>query len=348
MRHFDYTQIPDSLRSDELTSLLLAIREFKGRQVALSTVKPAMLESLLEQARYASTEASNRIEGIVTTAPRMKEIMRESTTPHNRNEAEIAGYRDVLNLIHEQHDYIDVKPSTILQLHRDLMKHTGFSFGGSWKDSDNQIVARHADGSTYVRFRPTPASATPAAIDELCTTYRNALSTGKIDALLLSVRFVFDFVSIHPFNDGNGRMSRLLTVLLLERCEYMVPRYISIEKLIENNKELYYEALAASSVDWEDGTNNEAPFVHYMIGIIAAAYRELFSLVPGDAEDMSKADRVAAVFDRKLGKVTKNNIRDMCPDISDITIERALKHLLDEGKIEKVGAGRATGYISKM
>lgn len=346
MRHFDYSTTPDSLRSEEVVNLLLAAREFKGRQVVLDAVRPGALDTLLEQAKYASTEASNRIEGIATTLARLREIMRGSAAPRNRDEEEIAGYRDVLGLIHEQHDYIDVRPSVILQLHRDLMRHTGLAFGGAWKDADNQIVERLPDGTMSLRFRPTPAVATPDAVEELCRTYREAVSAGRTDALLLSARFVFDFVCIHPFNDGNGRMSRLLTVLLLERCGYAVPRYISVEKLIEGNKELYYESLAASSAGWEDGANDEAPFVRFMLGVVVAAYRELFDRVEGAAAGESKAGRVAAVFERKVGRVTKGDIRAACPDISETTIERELKRLLDEGAIRKVGAGRSTGYVA--
>ena len=344
MRQFDYEKLPESLKTEEIMGLLLVTREFKGRQVLVDGAKPEVLDSLLEQAKYASTKASNQIEGIVTTDARLKEIVREEVAPRTRNEEEIAGYRDVLNLIHEQHDYVGITPSVILQLHRDLMLHTSYAFGGKWKDSDNQIVARNADGSLYVRFRPTSAAATPEAMDSLCSAYRDALKTGLVDPLLLSLRFVFDFVCIHPFNDGNGRMSRLLTVLALERCGYGVPRYVSIEKLIEQSKELYYESLAASSVGWEDGTNDEAPFVRYMLGIVVAAYRELFAKV-GDAGSSTKAERVAAVFETKLGKVTKADIRESCPDISDSTIERELSRLVQEGRIRKVGAGRTAGYV---
>lgn len=347
MRTFDYTVLPETLQSPEVVNLLLTARELKGRQIALESVRPDVLDALVEQAKYASTEASNRIEGIVTTEIRMKALMQESTAPRNRNEEEIAGYRDVLALIHEQHDYIDVKPSIILQLHRNLLAHTGYSHGGAWKDSDNQIVARNPDGTTYVRFTPTPAMLTPGAVENLCSTYRSAIQAQRYDPLLLSMLLVFDFVSIHPFNDGNGRMSRLITVLLLEKCGYEVPRYISVEKLIEQSKESYYEALATSSQEWDAGGNDASPFIRYMLGIVVKAYRELFDRVAGQSGTTSKSDSVAAVFNRKLGKVTKSDIRNECPGVSDITIERELKRLLDVGKIAKVGAGRGTGYVKK-
>ena len=344
MRDFDYTEMPGNLLSPEIMSMLLSIRECKGRQIALASLKHDVLDSLIEQAKYASTEASNKIEGIVTTDARFKELMRKTTAPRNRNEEEIAGYRDVLALIHEQHDYIDVKPSVILQLHRNLMAHTSYSFGGKWKDSDNQIVARKPDGTTYVRFVPTPAVLTSQAVDALCATYRESVAQDRFDGLLLSLRFIFDFVCIHPFNDGNGRMSRLLTVLLLERCGYEIPRYISIEKAIEQSKASYYEALAASSLGWDDNANNEEPFVRYMLGVILASYRELFARIEG-ASTTTKAERVRAVFDRKVGKVTKADIRAECPDISDATIERELNRMLKAGELTKVGAARATGYV---
>lgn len=347
MRTFDYTVLPETLQSPEVVNLLLTARELKGRQIALESVRSDVLDALVEQAKYASTEASNRIEGIVTTEIRMKALMQESTAPRNRNEEEIAGYRDVLALIHEQHDYIDVKPSIILQLHRNLLAHTGYSYGGAWKDSDNQIVARNPDGTTYVRFTPTPAMLTPGAVENLCSTYRSAIQAQRYDPLLLSMLLVFDFISIHPFNDGNGRMSRLITVLLLEKCGYEVPRYISVEKLIEQSKESYYEALATSSQEWDAGGNDASPFIRYMLGIVVKAYRELFDRVAGQSGTTSKSDSVAAVFNRKLGKVTKSDIRNECPGVSDITIERELKRLLDVGKIAKVGAGRGTGYVKK-
>lgn len=346
MHTFDYSRTPNSLKTDEIVNMLLTIREYKGRQIALNSVKPDVLNSLLKQAKYASAQASNRIEGIVTTEARLEQLMLESTAPRNRNEEEIAGYRDVLALIHEQHNYIDIKPSVILQLHRNLMSHTGYAFGGSWKDSDNQIVTRESDGTTHVRFRPTPALLTPTAVEQLCDTYRNAISAGIVDPLLLSIRFVFDFVSIHPFNDGNGRMSRLLTVLLLERCGHLAPRYISIEKQIEQSKELYYETLAASSMGWETAKNDEAPFVRYMLGIILASYRELFDRIDGSCA-LTKAERVARVFDQKLGRITKADIKSSCPDISLTTIERTLKELLDAGTIVRVGSGRSSAYVKR-
>ena len=349
MRVFDYLETPASLLSADITGLLLEIRECRGRQSLWNTAKPEVLQSLLDVARVESVGASNRIEGIATTQPRLKGIVLRETEPHGRDEQEIAGYRDVLSLIHEQHDYIDVTANTILQLHRDLMKHTSFSYGGRWKDADNAIVGFGPNGERVTRFIPVSAVATPDAMNRLCGALREGLARGDGDSLLTACRFVFDFLCVHPFNDGNGRMSRLLTVLLMERLGYQVCAYVSIERLIEDNKTLYYEALAASSADWNDGRNDEAPFVRFMLGVILSAYRNFADRVDAVVAGGSrtKAQRVEDVLDRRLGKVTKAMIHEECPDISMTTIERALAQLLAQGRIRKVGSGRATGYVTQ-
>ena len=303
MRTFDYLTVPPALQAPAVTNLLLEIREHRGRQALWTATREDELEALREGARVQSTGASNRIEGIATTERRLGDIVVRRSAPRNRAEEEIAGYRDALSLIHEQHAYIPITPGVILQLHRDLLAHTPLSYGGAWKDADNQIVTREPDGSSTVRFQPLSALLTPDAVAALCETYNEAYRTQVCDPALLAARFTFDFVSIHPFNDGNGRMSRLLTVLLLERAGYLVPRYVSIERLIEESREQYYDALAQSSADWEAGTNDEAPFVRYLLGVILAAYRELDARM-GDATPgrQRAAERVRAVFDRRAGK----------------------------------------------
>lgn len=345
MRAFDYDNLPETLQSPEIVSLLLALREYKGRQELWKRVSPDALDALVQVAKVQSTESSNRIEGIVTTEGRLKDLMAQKVSPGSRGEREIAGYRDVLTLIHENYEGIPVVPGVILQLHRNLMAHTGLEMGGRWKDSDNVIVARDSRGHSYVRFRPTPALLTPGAVEQLCETYRRALAAGRFDSLLLTMRFVFDFVSIHPFNDGNGRMSRLLTVLATERIGYSVARFISLEKLIERNKQLYYEVLAESSQGWELGENDEAPFVRFMLGIMLAAYRDLEGRMKDAEKGRTKSERVRSVFDRRLGKVSKAMILEECPDISESTVELALRGLLEEGFVRKVGRGRGTAYV---
>ena len=346
MRTFNYQTVPQTLEATAVTNLLLAIREYKGKQELWFATKPETLNTLLDAAKVQSIGASNRIEGIATTEQRLHGLVLKSVQPRNRAEEEIAGYRDVLGLIHEQHDYIPINPGVILQLHRDLMAHTPFTFGGSWKDADNDIVAREADGSLSARFKPMPALLTPEAIAALCEAYNNAYQAETCDPALLAARFVFDFVSIHPFNDGNGRMSRLLTVLLLERAGYLVGRYASLEKLIEDSKDQYYDTLAQSSTGWLDGENDEAPFVRYMLGIILAAYRELEHRMGTIGSERSKSlDRVRAIFDQQMGKVTKAMVLAACPDLSEVTVKRALSTLVEDGTIKKVGSGKLTGYV---
>lgn len=349
MRQFDYATVPAKLEATPITNLLLSIREHKGRQLVLSQVKPELLSSLMEEAKIQSTRSSNGLEGIVTTQKRLKAIMAYSTEPSSRAEEEIAGYRDALSLIHEQHDFIPVTPSVILQLHRDLMAHTAISYGGHWKDSDNEIVSIDDQGNRFVRFRPPSALATPGLIEEACRSLNDALSRQACDPLLISLRFIFDFVSIHPFNDGNGRMSRLLTTLLLEKTGYDVARYISIERLIEDNKALYYSALAASSTGWYENENSEAPFIRFMLGTILAAYRQLeqHTLIGFNTRPMSKQARIAALFQEKPGVIKKSDIQSNCPDISEVTVKRTLSQLVSCSAIEKTGAGRSTGYILK-
>lgn len=349
MRQFDYATVPAELEATPITNLLLSIREYKGMQLVLSQVKPELLSSLMEEAKIQSTQSSNGLEGIVTTQKRLKAIMAYSTKPNSRAEEEIAGYRDVLSLIHEHHDSIPITPSVILQLHRDLMAHTAISYGGHWKDSDNEIVSIDDQGNRYVRFRPPSALATPGLIEEACQSLNDALSRQVCDPLLISFRFIFDFVSIHPFNDGNGRMSRLLTTLLLEKAGYDVARYISIERLIEDNKALYYDALAASSAGWDENQNIEAPFIRFMLGTTLAAYRQLEqrTLIDSSTRPISKQARIAALFQQRPGVIKKSDIQSNCPDISEVTVKRTLSQLVGCGAIEKTGAGRSTGYIIK-
>lgn len=348
MHQFDYTTIPSDLLSPEVTNLASAIHECRGRQDLYLQTKPKTLEVLQEVAIIQSTKASNAIEGIHTGDAALAKLMSESTSPRNRAEEEIAGYRDVLATIHESYPYISVTPGVILQLHRDLYRHASASIGGQWKDSDNSIVEYDAGGNPRVRFRPTPASQTPAAVECLCQAYDDAIEQGTYDPLVLSAMFVFDFVCIHPFNDGNGRMSRLLTLLILYRANYLVGRYVSIERIIEESKVTYYEALAASSAGWQDGSNTYVPFVRYQLGVVLSAYRKFESRMSTVGVSLSmgtKAQRVREAFNHRLGKITKRDILAECPDISTTTVERALKTMLDAGEIEKVGAGRSTGYV---
>ena len=345
MREYQYKSKYERLLSADIVALLSQIHEFKGKQTFFTDAKPDALAQLLETAKIQSTEASNRIEGIVTTDERLKQLVRDKTMPRTRSEKEIAGYRDVLSTIHESYNYIPPRPSLILQLHRDLYKFSGKSIGGNYKNSDNVIAEDHGDGTRTIRFLPVAAWETPEAMQRLCDALDEALNDAGLDPLVVIPMFILDFLCIHPFNDGNGRMSRLLTLLLLYRAGYVVGKYISIEKLIADSKETYYEALQDSSCDLHDGKNDYAPFVRYMLGVIVAAYREFSSRVEllTNAK-LTKAERVRETIRNHLGTITKADIAARCPDISEVTIERALAELKNAGEILKIGGGRYTKY----
>ena len=346
MRNYSYKNKWQKLLTPEIVSLLTQIHEYKGEQTLFVEAQADTLTQLVDIAKIQSTEASNKIEGIYTSDERLRSLVSNKTTPHTRNEQEIAGYRDVLSTIHESHDFIPVKPSIILQLHRDLYKFSGKSIGGSYKSSDNVIAEEDSEGNQFVRFQPVPAWETPAAIDAICEAFDEVLSQSDADPLIIIPMFILDFLCIHPFNDGNGRMSRLLTLLLLYRAGYIVGKYISIEKMIEQTKDTYYEALENSSADWHEEKNDYIPFVQYMLGVVVAAYREFSSRVMNiAASNMSKPERIRAIIKETLGKITKAEIMEKCPDISQVTVQRALNDLAKSGEILKIGGGRYTAYM---
>lgn len=345
MRNFDYIVNPAKLLTPEIVQMVSSIHEHKGKQELFLEANADELKTLLEVALIQSTGASNRIEGIFTSDKRLEELVRQKAEPCNRSEQEIAGYREVLSAIHEGYEYINPRPNIILQLHRDLYSYSQGTAGGSFKNSDNVIAETDADGRQK-RFIPVPAFQTAEAMEELCTRFLEAWEADRIDKLVLIPMFILDFLCIHPFNDGNGRMSRLLTLLLFYKEGYIVGKYVSIEKLIEKTKETYYEALQASSNGWNEGENSYEPFVKYYLGIMLKAYTEFESRVEYlKHRGLSKPDRIKAVIDNKVGKITKKEIMELCPDISKVTVERTLTNLVKNGYIAKVGAGPSTGYI---
>lgn len=346
MREFHFEKVYHTLLRADIVALVGQIHEYKGEQNLFIEAKADALTQLLDIARIQSTEASNRIEGIYTSDARLKKIVQDKTMPKTRSEKEIAGYRDVLTTIHESHDFIPPKPAIILQLHRDLYKFSGMSIGGSYKTSDNVIEEEDADGNKFARFLPVAAWETAEAVERLCEAYDVACQNAELDPLLLIPTFILDFLCIHPFNDGNGRMSRLLTLLLLYRAGYIVGKYISIEKLIERSKETYYEVLQQSSDRWHEEENDYVPFVRYLLGVVVAAYREFSSRVQLlTTSGMSKPDRVRVIIKSTLGKITKTEILQKCPDISQATVQRALNGLMKSGEIIKLSGGRYTSYI---
>ena len=346
MRSFDYIKTPEQLLKPEIVQMVGSIHEHKGKQELFLEANIDELKTLLEVALIQSTGASNRIEGIYTTDKRLEELVRQKAEPRNRSEQEISGYREVLTTIHESYEYINPRPNIILQLHRDLYSYSGRNAGGNYKNSDNVIAETDAEGHQKARFIPVPAFQTPEAMNELCTNFLEAWDADRIDKLILIPMFILDFLCIHPFNDGNGRMSRLLTLLLFYKAGYIVGKYVSIEMLIEKTKETYYEALQESSNGWHENENRYESFVKYYLGIILKAYSEFEGRVEHlKNRSLSKPDRIKAVIDNKVGKITKKEIMELCPDISKVTVERTLTERVRSGYIAKVGAGPATGYV---
>lgn len=343
MRNYNYRDRWQKLLTPEIVKKLTLISEYKGEQRLFIEAHKDELKELVEIAKIQSTEASNRIEGIFTADDRLKNLVQEKTTPRNRDESEIAGYRDVLNTIHENYDYIPINANYFLQLHRDLYKFVGNVDGGVFKTGDNIIQEEDDKGNKKIRFRPVPAWETAESIDALCEAFRDA--KGEVDPLILNAMFILDFLCIHPFNDGNGRMSRLLTLLLLYQSDYIVGKYISIEKIIEESKETYYEVLQDSSLNWHENENDYKPFVNYMLGVIVNAYKEFESRVELVTNpNLSKSDRIREIIKNHIGTITKTELLEMNPDISDTTVQRTLAELLKNNEIKKIGGGRYTKY----
>lgn len=348
MHTFDYNEAPKRLLAPEIVNMLSSLHEFKGRQELYIEAESDVLTALLDIAKIQSTKASNKIEGIYTSDERLEALVMDKTEPRNRSEEEIAGYREVLTAIHDSYEYIPIRPNNILQLHRDLYSFSSSDTGGRFKNTDNVIAESGKDGQQSVRFMTVPAFHTPEMMENLCNEFNNAIERAEYDPLLLIPMFILDFLCIHPFNDGNGRMSRLLTLLLLYRSGYIVGKYVSMEMLIEKTKETYYEALQNSSIEWHNNKSDYTSFVRYYLGVVLKGYNEFQDRIAHlKYRRLSKADRVKAVFEKKLGVVKKSDIATLCPDISETTIERTLKELLEAGFIEKVGKGRATGYAKK-
>lgn len=349
MRNFDYAVLPRELMNYELMNLVSAIHEYRGKQELFVKAKPDALEAMLEIAKIQSTGASNRIEGIYTSEERLVALVKSKAEPRNRSEREIAGYREVLGLIHENYDYMLPRTNVILQLHRDLYHFNPTAVGGKFKNADNVIAETNSSGQSVVRFHPLAAFETPEAVDRLTDTFVEAVRAEKYDSLLLIPMFILDFLCIHPFNDGNGRMSRLLTLLLLYRSGYIVGKYVSIEMIIEKTKETYYEVLQESSVGWHEGQNACFPFVKYYLEIILSAYKDFSARVDLiQNRSLSKPERVRALFANTLQKLSKRMVLEKCPDISPSTVEMTLTALVKDGYIIKTGNGKNTAYIRNV
>ncbi|WP_319755539.1 Fic family protein [uncultured Sphaerochaeta sp.] len=345
MREFNYSILRESSWDTEVISFVAKIREHKGRQDLYLRQKPVELARLVEVARIQSTDSSNKIEGIGTSNARMKQLVEDRTTPRTRDEQEIVGYRDVLNTIYESYEHIPLKSDIILQLHRDLLAYTDKTFGGKFKNTQNYINETHADGSSFTRFTPLEPFETPEAVDSICTSYQDALAKQVVDPLILIPIFICDFLCIHPFNDGNGRMSRLLTTLLLSQSGFMVGKYISIEQKIEKTKDTYYDVLGKVSSGWHEGRNDYTSFIKYFLGIVLNCYRDLEERLGSVDQKSTPYEIVRKAVDSTLGVFTKTQILELCPSIGSSSVEAALKRLKEEGYILRQGSGRNTAYV---
>ncbi|HHT66656.1 MAG TPA: Fic family protein [Erysipelotrichaceae bacterium] len=349
MRKFNYSDLKNKTWDSTIINRIGKIHEAKGRQELYLSQKPEELNKLVELAKIQSTEASNAIEGIRTTDTRLKKIINEKTTPKNRSEKEIVGYRDALNTIHESFEYIPITPNYILQLHRILCgQNDEISYGGKFKDVQNYINATNAEGDSYTLFTPVSPFETPTAIENLCNEFNKAIDSHEVNPLILIPIFIHDFLCVHPFNDGNGRMSRLLTTLLLYRSGYYVGKYISLELKISKLKDLYYDSLYASQIGWHEGKDDPTPFVSYLLSIIEMAYDDFENRVEIVSKKLSAYEAVKNALDVKIGKVTKSDILELCPLLSASSIEKVLAKMVKEGKLEKNGSGKNTFYIIKL
>lgn len=346
MRKFDYSFLDNGLLPANLLNLTTSIAELKTMARLRKNEYQQIFTELEAVAKIQSIKSSNAIEGIVTSDERISEIVNRNSAPLNHNEAEIIGYRDALNEIHLNHEYIDLKGDDILRLHSIMMSYAGYEYGGLYKTEDNIILETDANGNRKVRFRPTPAAETAEAMEQLELAYLDARGNSNINGLLLIPCVILDFLCIHPFRDGNGRMSRLLSLLLLYRNGYDAGKYVSFEEQINNYKVYYYEALRKSSVGWHTNENDYVPFIQNFLSTLYLCYKELdkrFAVING--KKITKKARIEATVLNSLTPISKAEICKILPDVSPTTVEMVLGAMTKDGTIKKIGSARNTRYI---
>lgn len=345
MRSFNYSAFKEQKWDSDILGLIAAIYKEAGKQEQYLKQRPQEMEKLVEIAKIQSTEASNAIEGIVTTNTRIKQLVEEKTTPRNRDEQEIAGYRDVLNVIHERFDAIPITQNYILQLHKMLYSHMNNPLAGRTKSVQNYISAAYHDGHTEILFTPLAPYETSEALDRICEEYNRVIGNLEVEPLIIIPIFIHDFLCIHPFNDGNGRMSRLLTTLLLYQNGFYIGKYISLEAKISKNKDLYYSALSQSQTGWHEGKEDALPFIKYILGTILASYKDFEERTSLVQEKLPALEMVRMASKSKIGRFNKQDIRELCPTLSDSSIEGALRKLVAAGELKKEGKGKSTCYF---
>ena len=344
MRTFDYSFLAHELLPPTLINMGTALASLRTAAEQRKELHPGIFSGLEYVARIQSVKTSNAIEGIITSDERIEAIVNKNSAPLNHDEQEIAGYRDALDFIHNNYSEIDISIANLLSLHQMMLAYTPLG-GGSWKSSDNYIIEVNSQGMRSIRFTPTPANETPAAIEQLTLAYLDARDNANINPLLLIPCFILDFLCIHPFSDGNGRMSRLLSLLSLYHFGYDIGRYISFEEQINNDKIRYYESLRQSSANWHENANSYLPFIEQFALTLLRCYQELdkrFAIVSD--KRLSKQNRIEATVLNSLLPISKREIAAILPDVSPTTIEKVLGEMVKAQQIQKIGAGRSTRY----
>ena len=346
MRRFDYSFLNNGLLPANLVNLTSSIASLKTMAGVRKEEYAKVFTELEAVAKIQSIKSSNAIEGIVTSDERIAAIVNQNSAPLNHNEAEIAGYRDALNAIHTDHAHMDFQQRDILRLHEMMMAIAGYEYGGQYKTDDNVILEVDANGNRKVRFRPTPADETTEAMEQLELAYMDARDDANINQLLLIPCVILDFLCIHPFRDGNGRMSRLLSLLLLYKNGYDAGKYVSFEEQINKYKAFYYEALRQSSDGWADNQNTYFPFIENFLSTLYMCYKELdkrFAVVHG--KKIAKKARIEATVLNSLTPLSKSEICQILPDVSPTTVEAVLGAMVKDGSIKRIGSARASRYI---
>ena len=347
MKHFDYSFLAHGQLPAGFVNITNAISELKVMEAQRRQEHPGIFTGLEKIARVQSVKGSNEIEGIVTSEERIRAIIDQSSAPLNHNEMEIAGYRDALEAVHSGFARLDVREPDILRLHATMLAYTPQG-GGQYKSADNAIIEIDESGRRKLRFTPASAAETPEAVEQLVYAYMDARDSGSVNHLLLIPCFVLDFLCIHPFSDGNGRMSRLLSLLLLYKNGFDAGKYISFEEQINKTKWLYYEALRQSSEGWHENESSYFPFMEHFLRTLLMCYKELdkrFAVVQG--KKVTKKERIEATVLNSLLPVSIREVAYVLPDVSLSTVEAVLAEMLRAGLVEKLGAGKNTKYIRR-
>lgn len=347
MRKFDYSFLDNGLLPANLINLTGVIYSLKTGAEIRKDEYGKIFTELEKIAKVQSVKSSNAIEGIVTSDKRIKEIVNQSSKPLNHNESEIAGYRDALNQIHLNFEDIDFNENTILRLHEIMMSYSGYEYAGKYKIDDNLIIEEDKEGNRKIRYKPVPAKETQKAMEQLVLAYMDASNNSNINQLLLIPCVILDFLCIHPFKDGNGRISRLLSLLLLYKNGFDAGKYVSFEEQINNNKGYYYETLRKSSIGWDTNENTYVPFIQSFLSTLYMCYKELdkrFNVV--NSNRITKKARIEATVLNSLTAISKAEICNVLPDVSPSTVEAVLGTMVKKGRIQIIGNGKNTRYIA--